>query len=1489
MIRLFTIFFLFSGHQFASSKTETTSVLQERRAWTRYLPSSFFLWFCSLCTATLVGGGGEGGEQSASETSSKSSASSDAESVSNVIYTLKKRKKELKNELSDVRKQIKYLESLERKKKKKKNEPRQKEAEREKTMVKDEKVTVTSDFQHENVGNREETVLLEMSPRSLEHCEVVVVDNYEEAEFLALNTGIIGAQEEGPSLELASEKDAKQDFTRDFGRIKLGQTFKSFNEFSTIFDSFCAATYTNVRKGKTWKNKKGKLANVDGFPYLRVEYHCVHYGLEGKPRTKDGSRPNQTYSALGCKYELHVALNARKCQYQIKKFENSHCGHRQDKESYESYRKNRKLTEDEQELYINKYLVDLKVPVQKVREEISKNTGKKPTTHNLRRYVQSKKNREGGQSDMEVLLTFLEKMKEEDEDSSIQIAYADSNEQDFAMPGKKIIKVIFIQSGRMRKLVKKYGKVVMVDGTYNLSNRQYVLMPFHIIDHNYRTRVCAFSLVSNETQSVMKVAMEFFAQENPLVDLEFMVVDKDFMEIEATASSFPNVRFVICQWHSIRRVDEVIHKIPLPPNKQYIKKELRGLFREMVNGETEEIYFGAWQEIVSLNQRHVELTKFVQYLDTNWNSHKELFARCYLQKCSLFRTFTNNRAENFNKQLKATIKKQSPVNEVVKQALNLASRQEADSVLLDVKSTESTLVPTDTRDPYVMRVMHEGRGLLSHEILKKLREECDKAKDVPQAMLKKECGQLVCSLLAGPCHFSESYNLPCRHLLATRKANDEALLEKDMISKHWLIEAVSDPVPVKEKESSKSEKSNIYVKRNETARKAKHADTSKTLKEMASVLSHYPEKERSEFMKQLEMLISAWNNGLKTKLEDDLLKLLSPQKKGKQNKDTDTINSKDFIFSPKKETQGYKTSEMTTDKKTKGKKRLFPDSGKQASQKRGKHDLEDWQAKIVKMYKEEYQAFKHWGREEFDILTDVSKTGPGAYFNDTMFHYVMLLMKKQFPHVQGLQDTVDYKSSGMERTDPRLPIIQPAHSGGMHWTLLSNMILTEEDRKRQKICLYDSMIHLRKESDFQQEIPSAIEWQACQILCKEKHEDSEAIDIIGMPCEQQKNSQDCGLHVVQNMVTLAMGLDPSTIIYEQNGRGQLMDMISKCELRMFDHRKFDPAGPDRGCFTVFSRTRVHKKVLLTKNTTTVLPICFCQQTESWDNIVFCAKCSGMYHQKCHLMGTNTTGKSIADSLDCFLCFKCREPGKYSKGFGNVPEPNQDCIDRIVETINKLPFHKLCGHYLKLVCKTKQVPVTLTDYQTVQSLLAKYDLNALNSKSSRLLVAVKNFYNRHCSLLPKHRPFEEFTIADITLFTLSLICDIEDEDCPPIWSKQPAILLGEDLAEVYKLNKTWIATLNSHLNDLQKTAKKLKLQNPENPEARHLVSHLINELREAHQRVEALSQTLNDSADGKATKLLQEWKLDAVGQCEMFKIKLDALSFEVETFLGGKVL
>ena len=102
---------------------------------------------------------------------------------------------------------------------------------------------------------------------------------------------------------------------------------------------------------------------------------------------------------------------------------------------------------------------------------------------------------------------------------------------------------------------------------------------------------------------------------------------------------------------------------------------MKTLFKKMVYASTEEECYSARNTLKDLNGDTTELDIAKHYFEINWHLQRDLFA-FYIQKNkSIFDCFTNNRSENYNRQLKQKIPKQPKFLFVVKEAIHLQEEQ----------------------------------------------------------------------------------------------------------------------------------------------------------------------------------------------------------------------------------------------------------------------------------------------------------------------------------------------------------------------------------------------------------------------------------------------------------------------------------------------------------------------------------------------------------------------------------------------------------------------------------------------------------------------------------------------------------------------------------------------------------------------------------------------------------------------------------------------
>ena len=136
-----------------------------------------------------------------------------------------------------------------------------------------------------------------------------------------------------------------------------------------------------------------------------------------------------------------------------------------------------------------------------------------------------------GQSDIQPLLSTVDYMLKNDPGSDAVYAVNDDN----------YIQLMFWKTSEMRELNRKFSEVLFVDEMYCVNS---VRMPLYCIlvqDGYGNGRVCAYSLIGDETFQSVYTVLELFKQKNDLSEtqLKTAVVDKDFIEPAILREIFP--------------------------------------------------------------------------------------------------------------------------------------------------------------------------------------------------------------------------------------------------------------------------------------------------------------------------------------------------------------------------------------------------------------------------------------------------------------------------------------------------------------------------------------------------------------------------------------------------------------------------------------------------------------------------------------------------------------------------------------------------------------------------------------------------------------------------------------------------------------------------------------------------------------------------------------------------------------------------------------
>jgi hypothetical protein len=1161
--------------------------------------------------------------------------------------------------------------------------------------------------------------------------------------------------------------------------LHFGAEFNDISELKAALEQYCNASNAILSIRDSFKMKRDDL-DKDKYPYQKLRYRCTH-GMEKRKRGK-GMRHNISYNDRKCPFQLNVVFDISEKVYRVSTFHDKHENHEVSQAAKKCHPRSRQLTLDEEKKY-QEYLVSLKVPKTIVKQRIAEETGKKLTTQDLANVMRKCKSSGFEENDVEATLRVLKEAHELDSGSTLKITHQKDDGT-----GYEVLKSIFWQSTAMKESFAKYGSVLFVDGTYSLNNKGYTLITFLVMDNHSKSRIIAWSLVSNEDKETLEEVLVAFKDSNAdNIDIfKYIVLDKDLSEINALHNVFPNIEFIICHWHAIKAVERYVSQMKLNADEQFLKQILKNLFHRMVYSFSEADYIKAWQEMQKLANQNEEMDRAVAYFEENWHSHRQHFARYILKRKELFSSYTNNRSEGMNKFFKDLVKKKGKVFDLIEVLLAVDGMQMFQKRMKDYESNNRTYSPNTEGDCFAEEIVDECNKLIPRVKVSEVLKQLNLVNSVKKEHLNLGPGQIKCTKKSEPCSFNVSNLLPCKHIFAVRIHNEEPLIDPAMIGDRWLLDKCKDS-----QETSKMEKRKIYAKRGASISRSRFNRGKNILKELEQILSQCYPDEFEQNIDQLDQMKTYWNKDIITTLDDGTVKACSSGTEIKSAK----VDGNSFIFQPKKVNDQLKTTGQT-----------MPSYGKCNAKKtakktaKGEPDLTDWMVESnAKLHS--IGAHTSMTKEHFDMLRDDST----EWLTSTHMDYTNALLKKQFPGMQGLNSTLQYQVEGYPQVDPNKDFIQILH-GGNHWAIVSNIFVPQENR-HNTVILYDSLISFDGKSLNRPKQNNLFNLQIAQLLRNDSSSKSN-LYVQVQPCHQQTDGHSCGMFAIANAISLAYGIDPSLVHYDGNMRSQFSDMLRTCNLVCMKHK-----GKGSGLnFAPVTVGKIRKNVMLQRMVYSFAVICHCKMPESYSPTVQCRKCKKLYHQVCYMINKhNYFAKKVH-----FLCYPCREPGVYNFQNFSKTTINTDQISAVGDKIGCLPSYKL-GAFLPHVISLnadKRVTKTQKEFAQVEDIQAAYDLNELLNKKGKIYASVFNFYEGSKSESQISKAFTSLNIAQLNHFAVLLICNVLNISCEFLLGHEVGsgfpIDIGSDEEGEKKTEKTLKSTLTKkELEDCNSEIKKAK--------------------------------------------------------------------------------
>lgn len=337
----------------------------------------------------------------------------------------------------------------------------------------------------------------------------------------------------------------------------------------------------------------------------------------------------------------------------------------------------------------------------------------------------------------------------------------------------------------MRDSMSAWPEMVLVDGTYQLTNRHLTLMIFLVQNGTGRGEVVGSALLAYEDKESLKWVVEKFQQANQesCKNTRCFMTDKDLTERNAIQEVFPTARLLLCTFHTLKAFKAWCDKSKLSAEE---KAYANNMAEKLTYSDSDDHYHQLYADLVAEAP-----VKFTEYYNANWHGIKDKWIRCKMAFGN-FGNYTNNLLESLNKLVKQVVKKNSAICEFANKYFEFlrSHNQETDTKsALQLLKTPTNVVTgnyTAATSKYCTYLTQHAFKAVSNELILleaqtvQVQDEGNKICIIESTHGTTETTPTECS-----CVFRNSWDLPCKHMFAVRKYFNMPIFEASLCAERW--------------------------------------------------------------------------------------------------------------------------------------------------------------------------------------------------------------------------------------------------------------------------------------------------------------------------------------------------------------------------------------------------------------------------------------------------------------------------------------------------------------------------------------------------------------------------------------------------------------------------------------------------------------------------------------------------------------------------------
>ena len=290
--------------------------------------------------------------------------------------------------------------------------------------------------------------------------------------------------------------------------------------------------------------------------------------------------------------------------------------------------------------------------------------------------------------------------------------------------------------------------------------------------------VAAFLLQHEDSESLQKM-VQLFKDRNPdWTKIEVVITDKDMGERNVFKEEMPQIDLQICLFHALRTFSRelTIDKMGITAGE---RTTLLQITEELAYAHSETYYNTKYQEFCEICPND----RVKSYYNNNWHNIRSEWVQGLKSTQFNLGENTNNRLESYFAKLKDIVTHKVPIRDFIIQFMKSLTSQR--NIIRDKAIKATTRVRAQ---PLQCEVECEFDRLLTKFSFLKVQKQLElipKVTVLSNTSVKTSKGVIMVTKDSCECAFYTSNRLPCRHIFAIRKYNNEPLYCPEVCDKRW--------------------------------------------------------------------------------------------------------------------------------------------------------------------------------------------------------------------------------------------------------------------------------------------------------------------------------------------------------------------------------------------------------------------------------------------------------------------------------------------------------------------------------------------------------------------------------------------------------------------------------------------------------------------------------------------------------------------------------